>query len=565
MGNHSDFVYAGPGNDSIYALATTTQATKYLVGGSGDDAIRSSYGADILYGDFADAPVYVTSTQWQTPASADPAVVDGNDYLYGNYGPDTIYGGGDDVLIGDANADNSYDNRDKLHGGDGNDQLMGGTAADSLMGDDGDDVLMGQRYGDTLDGGDGNDMLNGGPRGSGWTDVLTGGAGSDAFMLSYTPASSSDTSDGQSFWQSWAVEYVPESAESGVSKGISTLGKVAAVDFFASIGGSILLGGLSTALGGVVGTALSFLFHQSKSATPQPSGEDVMVVTDFDPRADVLFLPLDTGGSPSDATTLVSNVVNFGETGNPNSATGQDGWGVQFTKGTSNTIFAEVLIDAGFLADFGITSNNVATVAFIDDLFANAMVIDANGVQQSDQVYPFPTDPSAYTDGAVPTVADTPVPFEAPSGTLTRVYGAFGPQVIVGPSVVSNNTYVAGTGMGDLVFITTSGFAPDDWDNPAVVAQVANATLVKGYDGDDILNGSSGEPLSTAVTATTSSMAGTPRSRRSATSSPAPTATTPCSPPSRSTDAPLPTSRGDARHGVLRLPYSSRPPRPAPT
>lgn len=156
VAEHADNVYVGPGNDNISDNIISNNnvlntASKLLVGGSGDDTIQAGYGADILYGDFADAPVFVTNTQWQTPASADPAVVEGSDYLNGNYGPDTLYGGGgDDVLVGDPDTDNSYDNQDELYRGDGNDHLMGGTAADSLMGDDGDDLLMGQRAGDTL-------------------------------------------------------------------------------------------------------------------------------------------------------------------------------------------------------------------------------------------------------------------------------------------------------------------------------------------------------------------------------------------------------------------------------
>ena len=380
LGNHADSVYAGPGKDSIYAVATTSTAAKYLVGGSGDDTIQSSYGADILYGDFADAPVFVTDTQWQKPASADPAVVDGKDYLDGNYGPDTLYGGGgDDVLIGDPDVDSSYDDQDELHGGDGNDQLMGGTAADQLMGDDGDDVLMGQRGGDTLVGGDGNDMLNGGPRGSGWTDVLTGGAGSDAFMLSYTPASDSDTSDGQSFWQSWGADFVANAGGGGVSSGVTDLSTAAAKAFFESLTGSILLGGLSTAIGGAVTNALSFLFHQSKSSTPQPSGEDVMVVTDFDPRDDVLFLPLPTVDQNNPATTLTSTPTYYSESAA--GSNGQTGWGIEFAKGTGNTIFAEVFLAQDFLDAFGVTEDSEFANDFIHDVFDTSLVIDENGVQ----------------------------------------------------------------------------------------------------------------------------------------------------------------------------------------
>ena len=489
LGNHADFVYAGPGNDSIYAVATTSTAAKYLVGGSGDDTIQSSYGADILYGDFADAPVFVTDTQWQTPASADPAVVDGKDYLDGNYGPDTLYGGGgDDVLIGDPDVDSSYDDQDELHGGDGNDQLMGGTAADQLMGDDGDDVLMGQRGGDTLVGGDGNDMLNGGPRGSGWTDVLTGGAGSDAFMLSYTPASDSDTSDGQSFWQSWGADFVANAAGGGVFSGVTDLSTAAAKAFFESLTGSILLGGLSTAIGGAVTNALSFLFHQSKSSTPQPSGEDVMVVTDFDPRDDVLFLPLPTVDQNNPATTLTSTPTYYSESAA--GSNGQTGWGIEFAKGTGNTIFAEVFLAQDFLDAFGVTEDSEFAADFIHDVFDTSLVIDENGVQDLQNVYPFPTDPSAYADGVVPTVADTPIPFAAPSGTTTKIFGAFGGLSFVAPTTTSTGVYVSGTNLSDILNVNPASF------DPATATSSGNLTSqtshVMGFAGDDIIFGGNG-------------------------------------------------------------------------
>jgi len=443
---HFDNIYGGPGNDVIDSSGarTPTLGGKTYVGGSGNDIVRGEAQSDKLYGDYADHPDFVNNENWSFPAAADSSVVDGDDTLVGRDGDDTLVGGG------------------------------------------GNDVLLGEEDLDTLLGGDGNDQLNGGARGQGWTDVLTGGAGADAFMLSYT-SDASTVSAGNSFWGNWASNYLPGTADSAVEAGVNALAEAAAKEFFEGVGGSVLLGGLSTALGGGVATALSFLLGQNKSPTPQPTTEDVMVVTDFDPRDDVLFLPLNTS---SDAQTLTATPVNFASSA---SANGQSGYGIKFAKGTSDTIFAEVFLDSDFLNDFGVTSNSAATLALIDDIFAQSVVINDSGVEESTNVYPFPTDASAYTDGTVPVVADTPVPFQAPSGTTTKVYGAFGPQVIVGPSVTSNNTYVAGTGMGDIIFITTSGFAPDDWDNAAVVAQVSNASVVKGYGGNDILNGSAGE------------------------------------------------------------------------
>ncbi len=61
------------------------------------------------------------------------------------------------------------------HGGDGNDNLVGGSGANQLWGGAGSDVLAGRAGNDTLDGGDGDDFLYG----YGGADSLVGGDGDD--------------------------------------------------------------------------------------------------------------------------------------------------------------------------------------------------------------------------------------------------------------------------------------------------------------------------------------------------------------------------------------------------
>lgn len=122
----------------------------------------------------------------------------GNDFLIGNdlhggYGDDTLMGtnGGDkldgghghDLLFGQAGDDfmNGYYGNDTLHGGDGNDRLEGGHDHDLLFGDGGNDLLIGYYGDDTLNGGSGNDNLNGGKN----DDVLDGGTGVDKYIGDY--------------------------------------------------------------------------------------------------------------------------------------------------------------------------------------------------------------------------------------------------------------------------------------------------------------------------------------------------------------------------------------------
>lgn len=90
----------------------------------------------------------------------------GNDNITGGAGNDKISGGdGNDSLFGDSNTD-------LINGGRGNDFVFGGTGGDRLFGDDGDDALTGADA--VVD------------RGFGEIDRLTGGDGSDRFVLGVT-------------------------------------------------------------------------------------------------------------------------------------------------------------------------------------------------------------------------------------------------------------------------------------------------------------------------------------------------------------------------------------------
>jgi len=65
--------------------------------------------------------------------------------------------------------------RSELHGGDGNDTLLGGARQDAIFGDVGADFLSGGSQNDTIDGGSGKDRIYG----KGGADNLIGGSGDD--------------------------------------------------------------------------------------------------------------------------------------------------------------------------------------------------------------------------------------------------------------------------------------------------------------------------------------------------------------------------------------------------
>lgn len=103
---------------------------------------------------------------------------DGNDTLHGGPAADQLYGGaGEDLINGHGGNDSIYGgtHNDTLIGGAGNDYITGQQGHDSILGGDGNDRLFGYTGNDTLRGGDGNDTL------SGWdgADDLFGDAGND--------------------------------------------------------------------------------------------------------------------------------------------------------------------------------------------------------------------------------------------------------------------------------------------------------------------------------------------------------------------------------------------------
>ena len=176
-GNNDDSIRGGAGGDRIF-------------GGDGDDSVAGDRGNDIIFGET------------------------GDDFLAGNSGDDQISGGdGDDSLTGDRGDDQimGEDGDDSLLGGSGNDLIQGNIGedlingdrgADEIFGNNGNDLLSGGAGDDTLTGGNDNDRLDGGNRndlligvdlvnsdsdfGIGELDTLTGGGGSDIFVLADT-------------------------------------------------------------------------------------------------------------------------------------------------------------------------------------------------------------------------------------------------------------------------------------------------------------------------------------------------------------------------------------------
>ncbi len=102
--------------------------------------------------------------------------------LYGGNGNDELYGGTEDA------SDDANDGQDMLYGEAGNDEMYGGGGDDTLDGGSGNDELYGGGGKDTLMGGSGRDEINGGDGddtidGGSGDDDLTGGEGQDTFRF----------------------------------------------------------------------------------------------------------------------------------------------------------------------------------------------------------------------------------------------------------------------------------------------------------------------------------------------------------------------------------------------
>ena len=122
---------------------------------------------------------------------------EGNDYLRGRQGDDSLTGGdGDDTLNGGRGSD-------RLFGGDGNDGLSGWTGDDLLSGNMGDDTLLGLSGNDSVMGGGGDDIALGGDdddriNGQSGRDTVAGNAGTD--VIKDDP---SEIDESFTFWAAW--------------------------------------------------------------------------------------------------------------------------------------------------------------------------------------------------------------------------------------------------------------------------------------------------------------------------------------------------------------------------
>lgn len=195
----NDQIYAGSGDDSAITGAGNDfidagLGDDFVLGGAGDDIIDGGDGNDLLVGeDFFD----------QATGNDLIRAGAGNDYVDAGNGDDIAYGGdGFDRISGDDGADQLFGEggSDVLTGARGDDLVSGGEGDDAVLGFEGNDQVYGDNGNDVVSGGSGNDGVYGGAgndtligfdifvapqplRIPGEIDILTGGTGSDTFVL----------------------------------------------------------------------------------------------------------------------------------------------------------------------------------------------------------------------------------------------------------------------------------------------------------------------------------------------------------------------------------------------
>ncbi|SIS80731.1 Hint domain-containing protein [Phaeovulum vinaykumarii] len=156
-----------------------------ILAGEGDDTVHAGVGDDTIWGDDGNDQIFGEDGDDSMSGGAGQDTLtggDGNDQADGGAGDDVIDTSGTTDPLPDQGypglfpADTDPDNdRDTVHGGDGNDTITTGDDADVIYGEDGDDVIDAGIDADTISGGAGNDQITGGEG----SDLIDAGAGDD--------------------------------------------------------------------------------------------------------------------------------------------------------------------------------------------------------------------------------------------------------------------------------------------------------------------------------------------------------------------------------------------------
>ncbi|MEZ5865759.1 MAG: calcium-binding protein [Geminicoccaceae bacterium] len=464
--------FLGPGDDtlnggSLYDL---------LVGGDGNDQITGNGGNDILYGDYSNLPVYdvveISPGYNANPESGTPGAVF-----------QLVLPAQDSVARAPINPDDTEPTGDDvIEGGDGQDVIYGGPGADNL---------------------------SGGPRGQSGSDVVFGGADADIFNIATNiPATDpSDPGASDGFWGTYGGTIIGGAGSTATKSIINSVVKNVLPDVMESAVGGFVFSSIASIASSLVGASLKNLFSQSQpTPVPTVSGDDILIVADFDPREDTLYLPVNeileidarvittvSSGNellPPDETYGVTSLEFFF----PGEAT-EDKVTSQNAQ-VGDVTFARVIFSADYLTALGIDENTAPAdqVALFENVLSQEFVVgdDSSAGGNTRDGPQLPTDSSSYVNGEVPDSVGDPndLDLQAPSNSKAVVFGAFAPWSIINPAVSSSVPSVAGTNLSDILNVNAKPLnviSPVDTDG-----LTSTSFEVFGFDGDDIIIGGTG-------------------------------------------------------------------------
>ena len=325
----------------FYTSVDGSNSADTIVGSTVQDNINGWNGNDLILGDTRQTlgkDPDDTSNQWDDIlsnmeiVSNDLGDIISDDYINGGNGNDTIYGEvGDDII----------------DGGKGKDIIFGGIGDDKLNGENWKDILHGQEGSDTLRGGDGADILVTGDLSDGQSDVLDGGNGRDTFVLGVVDEGMTIEGSGID-WSNLAL---------------SLAGDVS--DFMFQYSG---VGDTGKLIKEVVPMAFDFIKAMNGAdgkVIKEPAVGKYATVEDFNPREDVVVVPLPDGAS---------NVFLSTDTNGENS--------ISFkydSDDDSDGVFAVLNFSDTYLDD-GTTLNATSRSRIADQLINNALIFDSSDV-----------------------------------------------------------------------------------------------------------------------------------------------------------------------------------------
>lgn len=176
-----DSLYGGQGADTIQygvgAAAAGSTSSVLVYGGEGQDSIASigSTGSNSVFGGTNNASIDVTADAADV---IDVRLDTGTDFIFGNYGDDTILGQTVAAAVGGFGT-TAIPTSDYI-GGNGNDSISiaGGNSA-LILGNQGNDIIQFAGPNSTVYGGTGNDNITGTATGGNHNDVIFGSEGND--------------------------------------------------------------------------------------------------------------------------------------------------------------------------------------------------------------------------------------------------------------------------------------------------------------------------------------------------------------------------------------------------